>query len=48
MKNKVIVVIKPKLLTAMTETKKPERYKILSKKRLNASLLSIILVVMMM
>jgi hypothetical protein len=26
MKKKVIVVIKPKLLTAMTETQNPERY----------------------
>jgi hypothetical protein len=37
MKKKAIVVIKPKLLTAMTETKKHERYKFLTKKRMNAS-----------
>jgi hypothetical protein len=37
MKKKVIVMIKPKLLTAMTDTKKPERYKILLKKRMTAS-----------
>jgi hypothetical protein len=37
MKKEAIVVIKPKLLTAMTETKKPERDKLLTKKRMTAS-----------
>jgi len=37
MKKKAIVVIKPKLFTAMTKTKKLERYKLLSKKRMIAS-----------
>jgi hypothetical protein len=37
MKKKAIVVIKPKLLTAMKDTKKPKRYKILSKKKMTAS-----------
>jgi hypothetical protein len=37
MKKEAIVVIKPKLLTAMTETKKLERDKLLTKKRMTAS-----------
>jgi hypothetical protein len=36
MKKEAIVVIKPKLLTSMIETK-PERYKLLTKKRMTAS-----------
>jgi hypothetical protein len=38
MKKEVIAVIKPKLLTAMTETKKPKRDKLLTKKRMTTSL----------
>lgn len=37
MKKKSIAVIKTKLLITMTETKKPDRYKLLSKKRMIAS-----------
>jgi hypothetical protein len=37
MKKEAIAAIKPKLLTAMTETKKPERDKLLTKKRMSAS-----------
>jgi hypothetical protein len=37
MNKKTIVVIKPKLLTAMIETKKLERHKLFSKKRMTAS-----------
>jgi hypothetical protein len=37
MTEKVITMIKPKLLTAMTETKKSERDKLLTNKRMTAS-----------